>query len=87
MSNKSNINPMYIYGTGGLITTDVTISGITVTPSNATWALIIKDKVGNVVFSANNTGNLGGIPPCVPFLSSGLVVDTVTNCTALIYLV
>ena len=87
MANISNTNPIQVDGTGGLLNAEVMVSGIMITPSNATWAFIVKDKVGNTVFSANNTGNLGGMPPCVPFNSNGLVVTTVTNCTALIYLV
>jgi hypothetical protein len=87
MSNVSSTNPIQVDSTGGLLNADVMIGGIMITPSDPTWALIIKDKNGNTIFSANNTGNLGGMPPSVPFKSSGLVVTTVTNCTALIYLV
>lgn len=88
MSNNSRVNPMYVDGTGGLVnsTAELMISGITVTPTNSTWALIIKDGTNNnIVFSANNIGNLGGMPPCIPFKVTGLIVTTVTNCTALIY--
>ncbi len=87
MANISNVNPIYVDSTGGLLNADVMVGGIMITPSNATWALIVKDKAGNTIFSANNVGNLGGMPPTLPFKSSGLVVTTVTNCTALIYLV
>jgi hypothetical protein len=85
MANIGTTNPIQIDGTGGILNAEIMISGIIVTPSDSTWALIIKDKVGNTIFSANNVGNLGGMPPCVPFKSNGLVVTTVTNCTALIY--
>jgi hypothetical protein len=61
------------------------ISGIMVTPSNATWALIIKDSAGNTKFSANNVAAGASMPPCSPFISTGLEVTTITNCTALIY--
>ena len=88
MSNNSRVNPFYVDGVGGLVNpnTELMISGIMITPSNATWALIIKDGTNiNIVFSANNVGNLGGMPPVVPFKVTGLNVTTVTNCTALIY--
>jgi hypothetical protein len=88
MSNNSRVNPFYVDGTGGLVNpnTEIMVSGILVTPSNATWAIIIKDGAGNTKFSSNNVGNLGGMPPCVPFKSTGFEVTTLTNCTALIYL-
>ena len=89
MANNSRINPMYAdtASDARLVsdTTQVMISGILVIPSNATWACIIKDGAGNIKFSASNVAAGAVIPPCVPFLSTGLVVNTLTACTALIY--
>ncbi len=87
MANDSRCNPFYVDSIGGLVNpnTEIMVSGIMVTPTNAVWAIIIKDGVGNIKFSANNVGNLGGMPPCVPFQSTGFEVTTITNCTALVY--
>ena len=87
MANNSRINPMYVDTTGSLIGvgTRVSINGILVLPSNATWAITIKDGAGNYKFFADNVGANGAMPPCVPFWSEGLQVTTLTNCTALIF--
>jgi len=87
MSNNSRINPMYIDTTGSLIgvNTRISINGILVLPSNATWAITIKNGAGDTIFFADNVGSNGAMPPCVPFWSTGLEVTTLTNCTALIY--
>ena len=53
---------------------------------NTVCCLLRKNGVGDIIYSANNNA---GIPnfPSVPFLTTGLVVDTLTSCTALIYTV
>jgi hypothetical protein len=61
------------------------IGGIMVLPSDATWAITIKDGAGNYKFFASNVAAGSCMPPCVPFRSTGLEVTTLTNCTALIY--
>jgi hypothetical protein len=66
-------------------TTELMISGVMVVPSNATWACILKDEAGNIKFSASNVAAGAVMPPCVPFKTTGLVVNTLTNCTVLIY--
>jgi hypothetical protein len=68
-------------------TTQLMISGVLVIPSNATWSCILKDGSGDTIFSASNLAAGAVIPPCVPFSVTGLVVGTLTNCTALIYTV
>lgn len=89
MANNSRINPMYVdTASSARLINDATvlmISGIMCIPSNATWAVILKDGAGNVKFSANNVGAGASMPPCQPFLTTGLVVDTLTNATCLIY--
>jgi len=89
MANNSRINPMFAdtASDSRLVgdTTKIMISGIMVQPSNATWACILKDGAGNTIFSASNVAAGSVMPPCVPFMSTGLVVNTLTNCTAFIY--
>ena len=89
MSNNSHINPMFAdTASDARLVTDttiLTISGVLVVPSNATWACILKDGAGNIKFSASNIAAGAVMPPCVPFQTTGLVVNTLTNCTALIY--
>ena len=86
MSNNSKINPIYIDATGSLIgvNSQLTVEGVMILPSNATWAITIKDGVGNVKFFANNVAAGACMPP-EQFVSTGLEVTTLTNCTALIY--
>lgn len=90
MANNSRINPMYVdtASSSRLVsdTTRLNISGIVPIASNATWAIVLKDGAGNVVYQASN---LVGVPafPCLPFFTVGLIVDTLTACTALIYTV
>lgn len=90
MANNSRLNPMYVdtASSSRLVSdsTEIMISGIIPIASAATWSIILKDGAGNIIYSANN--NLG-VPslPAVPFRTTGLVVDTLTSCTALIYTV
>lgn len=89
MANNSRINPMYAdtASDARMISdgTDIQISGVLVIPSNATWACILKDGAGNIKFSASNVAAGSVMPPCKPFHSTGLVINTLTNCTVLIY--
>jgi hypothetical protein len=89
MSNNSRINPMYAdTASDARLVADgtvVNINGIMVIPSNATWACILKDGAGNTIFSANNVAAGAVMPPIQPFSTTGLVVNTLTNCTVLIY--
>ena len=88
MANYSRIQPFYVdtASSSRLIsgTTEIMISGIIPIASNATWAIILKNEAGDIIYSANN---FLGVPnsPSVPFKTTGLVVDTLTSCTALIY--
>jgi hypothetical protein len=86
MANNSRTNPFQVDSTGGLVNplTEVRVNGIMITPSNATWSLIIKDGVGNTKFSANNL-SVGACMIPDQFASIGLEVTTLSNCTALIY--
>jgi len=89
MANNSRINPMLAdtASDSRLISDDsvLMISGVMVQPSNATWACILHDGSGNVIFSASNVAAGAVMPPCVPFLTTGLIVNTLTNCVAYIY--
>lgn len=87
MTNNSRQNPFYVDTTGSLISVgcEVMITGIVVAPTNATWAIVLKDGAGNTVYTANN---VGGVPiqfPCVPFMTTGLECTTATAIVALIY--
>ena len=86
MSNNSRTNPMYVDSTGGMINpnTNITVVGIMILPSNATWAITIQDGDGKNKFFASNLGAGACMPP-VDFNSTGLAITTLTNCTALIY--
>lgn len=89
MANNARINPMFADTASGARmcndATELTISGILCIPSNATWAVILKNGAGNVIFSASNVAAGAVMPPCKPFKTTGLVIDTLTNATALIY--
>jgi hypothetical protein len=88
MSNNSRINPMYVdtASSSRLVSdsTSLMINNIAVVASNATWSCILKNGAGSIVYSASN---IAGVPSAftVPFLTTGLVVDTLTACTLLIY--
>lgn len=85
MANSATGNPLFIDTVGTIFGANVTfnISGFLVTPSNATWAVILKDTTGRVIFSANNTSpNLGAWS--TPFSVVGLVADTLTNITSVL---
>jgi hypothetical protein len=89
MANNSRINPMYVdTASDSRLVNDATelmISGVLCIPSDPTWAVILKDGAGNVKFSASNVAAGAVMPPCQPFKTTGLVVNTLTNATALIY--
>lgn len=90
MANNSRINPMLAdTASDSRLVSDtsvLTITGILVIPTNATWACILKDGAGNTIFSASNVAAGAVMPPCRPFSTTGLVVNTLTNCSALIYI-
>ncbi len=88
MANITNTNPLYVDATGHLISVGVElkIMGVLVLPSNATWAITLQDGAGKNIFFSDNVGNGKGMPPVMPFLTTGLQVTTLTNCTALIYI-
>ena len=65
--------------------TQVMISAIVVKASNATWAVILKNGAGNVIFDASQIAGPITFTPSVPFLTTGLVVNTLTNATAYIF--
>jgi hypothetical protein len=60
------------------------IKGIQPIPSNATWAVILKDGAGNTIYSASNVAAGNGFIAS-PFKTTGLVVGTLTNATVLIH--
>lgn len=90
MSNNSRINPMFAdtASDSRLVSdsTEVRISKILVKASNATWAVILKDGAGNTVFDANQlaSGGTGGLF-AIDHATTGLVVNTLTAATILIY--
>jgi hypothetical protein len=88
MSNNSKgINPWFIDSTGHLIgpNTQFQISGIVVLPKVSEWEVKIQDGAGNLKFFANNGGASISMPPCVPFISTGLNVSEIAGCEVLIY--
>lgn len=42
-----------VTGVGDIIASEVQLSGITIAPTNATWALTLTDTAGNVILSLN----------------------------------
>lgn len=89
MSNNSRINPMFAdtASDSRLVSdaTEVMISGVTVIPSAATWVVVLKDGAGNTIFYSDEDSINASVPFTVPFLTTGLVVNTLTNATVLIY--
>ena len=89
MANNSRINPMLAdtASDARLVSdsTQVMISAIVVKASNATWAVILKNGAGNVIFDASQIAGPITFTPSVPFLTTGLVVNTLTNATAYIF--
>jgi len=89
MANNSRINPMMAdtASDSRLVsdTTQVMINSIVVKASNATWAVILKDGAGNVIFDADNTAGPITFAPTVPFSTTGLVVNTLTAAKVYIY--
>ena len=89
MANNSRLNPMIVdTASSARLVSDTTvlmITGIKVVPNNTTWSVILKDGAGNVVY--RDATNQGGFFMATPFSTTGLVVDTLTNITAVyIYL-
>ena len=89
MANNSRINPMLAdtASNSRLVsdTTPIMITAIIVKPSNATWAVTIRDGAGNNIFDANQIGGPITFSPSVPFLTTGLVINTLTAATVYIY--
>jgi hypothetical protein len=90
MANNSRLNPMIVdTASSARLVTDTTvlsISGIKVVPNNTTWSVILKDGSGNIVYQ--DATNQGAEFMTTPWNTTGLVVDTLTNITAVyIYLV
>ena len=88
MANNTRTNPVQVDSTGGLYntTSEITISGISVMASNATWAVKLTDAAGNTIYEADN---IAGMPPgpAIPFKTTGVQVTTLTNAKILIYTV
>jgi hypothetical protein len=84
MANKVLDGIISIDSTGGVVgaATRLMIAGVQVVANNSTWAVILKDAAGNVVYQANNTASVGQLTK--PFPSNGLVADTLTNITVLL---
>jgi hypothetical protein len=91
MANNSRQNPMVAdtASDARLVsdTTQVMISAIVVKASNATWAVILKNGAGGTIFDASQIAGPITFTPATPFLSTGLVVNTLTNATVYIYTV
>jgi len=89
MANNSRVNPMVAdtASDSRLVSdsTRVSINAIMVAPSNATWAVILKDGSGNTILDINNVAGPTSFVPAVPFWSTGLVVNTLTNAKVYIY--
>jgi hypothetical protein len=89
MANNSRVNPMVAdtASDSRLVsdTTEVMISAIVVKASSVTWAVLLKNGAGNTIFDASNTAGPITFTPATPFLTTGLVVSTLTNATAYIY--
>ena len=89
MANNSRQNPMIAdtASSARLVSdgTQVMISSIVVKASNATWAVKLTDGAGGIIFDASQIGGPITFTPAVPFLTTGLVVDTLTNAIAYIY--
>ena len=89
MANNSRINPMLAdtASSARLVSdsTRICISAIQVVASNATWAVVLKNGVGDIVYSANNIAGGNPFRPAVPFWTTGLVIDTLTAATVYIY--
>lgn len=87
MANSYGTNPMILDTTnaGKVMTGDITISGIVVRASNATWTVILKDGAGNVIFDASQIAGPISFSPAAPFTITGLIVDTLTNAKVYLY--
>lgn len=85
MANKVLEGRLVIDSTGVIFGpgTAPMITGVSIVPSNATWAVILEDAAGEVVFSANNVGASVNYMT-KPFLTRGLEVATLTNITTLV---
>ena len=84
MANIVNTNPRQVDTVGDLcgVTTEVMINGIIVIANADIWSAILKDGTGNVVFRADSSiTNHRSIyfAPSVPFKTTGLRADTLTN--------
>ena len=90
MANNARVNPMIAdtASSSRLVndSTVVMISGIQVYASASTWVVILKDGAGNIIFRADNVAG-NNFRPTVPFITTGLVVDTLTAAIAYIYTV
>lgn len=84
MANDTSLSPMYLDTLGPISTNLLIINGIIPIASNATWSVILKDKNGKIIYSANN---IIGVPslPIKPFVVDGLTTDTFTASAVLVY--
>ena len=89
MANNSRINPMVAdTASDSRLVADGTvvyIRKILVKASNATWAVILKNGAGDTIFDANNLANGTGGLFDLDYETTGLVVNTLTAATILIY--
>ena len=89
MANDSTQNPMIAdTASDSRLVSDITricINSIVIKASNATWAVILKDGAGNIIFDANQIAGPIHFAPAVPFYTTGLVINTLTAATVYIY--
>lgn len=87
MANNFIEGRFIVDSTGALVNPDIviTITGINIFASNATWAVTINDVNGNTVFKASNVAGVNGQPLVKPFSVTQPVIATLTNATLVIY--
>jgi len=84
MANNLSINPYNLDTAGEVVSsTNMRIEGIVPVPSGATWSVILHDKNGKVIYSANNNGGIPITP--LPFKAEGLKPATLTSASVLVW--
>ena len=86
MANKFLDGVLVIDAVGQIVGSSrrLLIGGIQILATNATWAITLKNDAGDIVYAASNIAGAGIITH--PFPTAGLIVDTLTSCTASLYI-
>ncbi len=84
MPNNATGNPIFINATGGVFSANVDwyFNGIVVSASANSWAIILKDAAGRVIYQDASTATDDrpkSFAPAQSIKVTGLVVDTLTN--------